>query len=437
MSRDGPGRRLRRAGAMVVLLAFALAWPTASWAPAIVTDVVVTVHFAGNGTGQVTLLYNGNPLTSCRVDCRLTYSLDSWVSGVFSLAPSADPGSRFLSWAGCTPGTAPDSCRPVLVNRPCNPPSPSPFLNCAYGAVEAAFRRVPAGDADGDAKADLFWREPAGSGLSWWTMDGATATGGNYFAAGPEWQLKRTCDVTGDGKADLVWQRRADGFVHLWALDGLGVSAFADVGPVDPAHWSLAGCGDFDRDGKADLLWRNETGGELYAWLMDGGAITAQGTPGAAEAAWQVAGVADLDRDGRDDIVWRHSATGEAYAWFMNGLAIASQKSLGTLDPASWTLAWVADFDGNGHADLLWRHATGDTWAWLLRAGTFVSGASLGTPGTEWSIASVADRDADGKADIAWRHGDGSLWLWKVDGLAVTSQAPMPNPGPGWQVAAP
>ncbi|HQY47425.1 MAG TPA: VCBS repeat-containing protein [Usitatibacteraceae bacterium] len=432
----GTWRKQARFGIGAAFLLAALGWSTAAWAPPVVIDTFITVHFTGNGTGEITLRVDDRTLASCREDCRLAYTNDTMLGLQFSLAPVADPASRFLSWTGCTPGTAPDSCLPILTNRQCLT-SPSPFLICAYGSVEAAFRRVPAGDVDGDAKADLFWRQSAGDGVSWWTMDGAAVTGGNYLAAGPEWQLKMACDLTGDGKADLVWQRPADGFVHLWALDGLAVTAFADVGPVDPAQWSLSGCGDLDRDGKADLLWRDEAGGSLYAWLMDGGAIKAQGSPGAAEAAWQVAGVADLDRDGRDDIVWRHSATGEAYAWFMNGLAIASQRSLGTLDPASWTLAWVADFDGNGHADLLWRHATGDTWAWLMRAGTFVSGASLGTPGPEWSDASVADRDADGKADIAWRHADGSLWLWKVDGLAVTSQAPMPDPGAGWQVAAP
>ncbi|MBX3717873.1 MAG: hypothetical protein KF738_17885, partial [Burkholderiales bacterium] len=44
------------------------------------------------------------------------------------------------------------------------------------------------GDADDDRKADLFWRESSG-GLSWWTMNGATATAANYHDVDPAWQI--------------------------------------------------------------------------------------------------------------------------------------------------------------------------------------------------------------------------------------------------------
>lgn len=421
------GQRLRRGVRWI--LALALFFPTLAWGPGIVR-FEVTVDLAGNGSGVVT----GEQFTSesCREDCTILFEIYPGLPP-YSLFAAADPGSRFAGWTNCPTPFGSTTCIPFGEVVPC-PTQPGNL--CSFAAVTATFRRVPAGDANGDLRADLFWREPSGSGVSWWTMDGATVTGGNWLAVGPEWQVKRGCDLTGEGKADLVWQREADGFVHLWSLDGLAVSACADVGAADPSQWSLAGCADLDRDGKSDLLWRG-TGGESYAWLMDGGAIRAHGLLGIVDTAWQVAGVADLDREGHDDIVWRHSVTGEAYAWFMDGLAITSQKSLGTLDPAQWTLAAVADFDGDGHADLLWRHTSGDTWAWRMRAGAYMAGASLGTPGPEWSIASVADRDADGKADIAWRHADGSLWLWKLDGLAVASQAPMPNPGASWQVVAP
>ena len=425
------GRWLRHRAAW--LLVPALLLPTLSWGAGFI-HVVIDLDFAGNGSGVVSgHQFPQSPPQTCRTDCSVVFTAYPGLPEYYLVA-AADPGSRFVGWNNCPSRYGQDGCTPLSTLGPC---LDIQYDFCAYGQVTATFQRLPAGDADADRKADLFWREPAGNGLSWWTMNGAAVTGANYLAVGPEWQLLKSCDLTGDGKADLVWRRPADGVLNLWALDGLAVSAYADPGIVDAARWTLAGCADLDRDGKSDLLWREIGGPSLYAWLMDGGAVLSQGALGTAGPEWQVAGVADLDRNGRDDVVWRDAVTGEVYAWFMNGLAIESQKSVATLDPAAWKLASVADFDGNGHADLLWRHVSGDTWVWLLDAGAYASGASVGTPGLEWTIASVADRDGDGKADILWRRTDGALWAWKMNGLAVASQAPLVDPGANWQVAAP
>ncbi|HQW39358.1 MAG TPA: choice-of-anchor D domain-containing protein, partial [Usitatibacteraceae bacterium] len=90
------------------------------------------------------------------------------------------------------------------------------------------------GDANGDGRSDLFWRTAApGTGLSWWTMNGASATAANYHDVDPAWQVADVGDLDGDGKADLVWRRASDGATYLWLLDGFVFKGFADLGVLD------------------------------------------------------------------------------------------------------------------------------------------------------------------------------------------------------------
>ena len=294
------------------------------------------------------------------------------------------------------------------------------------------------GDANGDGKADLFWREAApGAGLSWWTMNGNAVTGANYFEVGAEWQVADVGDLDGDGKADLVWRRASDGATYLWTLDGLGFKGFHDLGILDPAQWTLVGSADFNGDARADLLWRRNADGMLYVWLMNAGTIIGQGSPATVDLSWDVADLADMDGDGRADLVWRRAADGAVAVWFMNGASSTGGGTVGVLDPAIWSLYAADDFDGDGKADLLWRSTDGDTWVWLMDGTAFRSGASVGNPGPAWSIRSVGDFDGDGKADLAWRHADGTAYLWKMNGAAVSAYLPLANPGGSWQVVAP
>ncbi|HQY46300.1 MAG TPA: FG-GAP-like repeat-containing protein, partial [Usitatibacteraceae bacterium] len=124
------------------------------------------------------------------------------------------------------------------------------------------------GDANGDGMADLYWRDASG-GLSWWTMNGASATAANYHDVDPAWQIADVGDLDGDGKADLVWRRASDGATYLWLLDGFVFKGFADLGVLDPAAWTLVGTADLDGDGKDDVVWRGADG-TVYGWLMNG-----------------------------------------------------------------------------------------------------------------------------------------------------------------------
>ncbi|HRA23521.1 MAG TPA: FG-GAP-like repeat-containing protein [Usitatibacteraceae bacterium] len=293
------------------------------------------------------------------------------------------------------------------------------------------------GDVNADLRADVFWREPGpATGVSWWTLNGTTVLGANYYDVPAEWQIADVGDLNGDGKADLVWRRSTDGATFLWLLDGFVPSGYADLGVLDPATWTLLGSTDLNADGKYDLLWRS-TAGELYGWIMDGGTITAQASMGVPATVWQVIDLADMNGDGKGDIVFRNTGTGEVWLRMLDGLTTLTQGSAGTLDPATWNLLAAADFDGDGKGDLLWQSTAGDTWVWIMNGTAFVSAGSLGNPGAGWTVRSVADTDGDGKADIIWRHTDGTTYVWKMDGAAVTSFTPMAQPGGTWQIVAP
>jgi uncharacterized delta-60 repeat protein len=290
------------------------------------------------------------------------------------------------------------------------------------------------GDASGDARADLFWRDAA-SGFAWWTMDGAATLGSNFFDVGAEWQVADVADLDGDGKADLLWRHTGTGALYAWRLDGLVPAGYWDLGVPD-AGWSPVGAADLDGNGTADILFRHADG-SLYAWLMQGATIASHGAIGTAPADSAIADLADVNGDGKTDIVWRRTTDGEVFYWLMNGLASLGGESMGTVDPALWTLIAADDFNGDGKADLLWRATTGEAYVWLMNGKTVLSTGSLGNPGGAWSIRAVADFTGDGKADLLWRHTDGSGYLWTLSGTTITAGVPVANPGGSWQVVHP
>jgi FG-GAP-like repeat len=290
------------------------------------------------------------------------------------------------------------------------------------------------GDATGDGRSDLFWRDASG-GLSWWQMNGPALVASNFFNVGTEWTIADVGDLNGDGKSDLVW-RRTDGATYLWTLNGLAPAAFFDLGILSPAQWTLVATADLNGDGKADLVWRGADG-SIYVWLMNGGVISSQGLVGNAGAGWTLREVADLDGDGKSDLIFRHT-NGTVFAWFMNGLAVSSAQTVGAVDPAMWTLVGTGDFNGDGKADLLWRNTAGLYYVYFMNGAAIASQGMIGNPGLDWSVQAIGDFNGDGRADLVLRNAvTGNPHLWMMNGTTIGADGPISNPGGTWQIVAP
>jgi len=378
------------------------------------TQPSLTVSRTGFGAGTVTSAPAG-------IDCGSTCSANFDTAQMVSLAAAPMGTSSFTGWSGACTGAG--SCQ-VTMNTAAN--------------VTASFTRPVhvRGDVQSIGRSGLFWREDApAAGLSWWTMNGATITGSNYFDVAAEWQIADVGDLDGDGKADIVWRRSADGATYLWTLDGLAPVGYFDLGIV-AAPWTLERVADLNSDGRDDLVWRNGTDGSHYAWLMNGNAIVEQGPVWNPGAEWSIVDLADVNGDGRADIVGHRAVDGAVAYWTLDGLNIIGA---GTIDVVGqgWVPVAAADFNGDGKADLLWRSSAHEVVVWLLDNGTYVSQGSLGNTGAGWTVRAVADLDGDGKTDIVWRHDNGTTLWWKMDGASVASSSPITNPGGVWQLVAP
>ena len=406
----------------------------------------VNVALSGTGIDEIPDAFSFPAATGVARDAEVT-SAAATITGISPSAPVTVTGGSYS--IGCTgtftsAGGTIASGQAVCVRHVASAGYATQVTTTlTIGGVSADFTSTTVaapvvatrGDVNGDGMADLYWRDASG-GLSWWTMDGASASAANYHDVDPAWQVADVGDLDGDGKADLVWRRASDGAAYLWTLDGFAFKGFADLGVLDPASWTLVGTADLNGDGKDDVVWRG-TDGTVYGWLMNGGTIASQGVISNPGTAWVIADLADMDGDGRADIVFRNATDGGIYIYFMNGLAIASGGYAGVVDPAIWTLVGAADFSGDGKADFLWRHTSGDTWVWLMNGATFQSAGGIGNPGAGWSVRSFGDFDGDGKADLVWRHADGTTYLWTMNGLTVSGYLPVANPGGTWQIVAP
>ena len=285
-----------------------------------------------------------------------------------------------------------------------------------------AIQHLPAYDLNGDAKADLLWRNSSSGIVSAWLMNGETIASNGLLPTIPsEWQMVGMGDVNADNRADIIWRNSASGGVAVWMMDGLTIKSTGFPGSAS-MEWAIHAVGDLNGDARTDLVWRNTNTGEVSMWLMNGSKIVSSGIPAGVPLDWQIAGVADMNADGKGDVIWRHGTTGTIAVWLMNGLNIISTGFPGSTPP-DWEIAGTGDVDGDGKSDFVWRNIlNGAVSVWLMNGISVASSGFLDGVPTNWVIAQMGDTDADGKADIIWRNSTtGVVSVWKMKGLVLTS----------------
>ncbi len=299
---------------------------------------------------------------------------------------------------------------------------------------------MPDEDFNGDAKADILWKNANSNQLTVWFMNGTTRTSGALLGVSPPvgFSFNQLGDLDGDHRTDLMYRNSALGTFFAFLLEG---ALSEEAGSVDastvPSSTKFLAMPDLNGDGRSDMLFKSTISGEVNAWLMEG---RAKSTGGVVSSANGLAflGFGDLDGDGDDDLLWRDAA-GTVSGWLMSGLvatetgAIVGASQLGQ----EWQPASVGDLDGDGRADLLWRNSTsGQVNAWFLGGLEKVGGGLVNsTLGVNYRVECLADFDGDMKEDIVWRNSqNGDTYVWLMDGLTKRTGAFVKRVSLDWDV---
>jgi RHS repeat-associated protein len=351
------------------------------------------------------------------------------------------------------------------------------------------WRVVALGDCDGDGKADLIWRNRT-TGATGIQLMSTGLTAQTRVAVNVDtdtrWQLAGTGDADGDGKADLLWRNRATGAVRVDLVNGTQIASSATVytepdtawsistpasasssqqaarfdfaadgtsdliwrhspAPADIALWEMKGptvldggtvatladtnqriqtAGDFKGDGTSDLLWRNVATNWISIWEMKGRTIISGHTLALLnDPNWQVQAAGDVTADGVDDIILRNTFTNAVALWEIRGGLLLRGDIIATLTDPNWQVQGIGDFFGEGQASLLWRNtASGNVAIWQINSRTVI-GSPFATVALSSSIQGVGDYNGDGRADILWRDTDGKINVWEMNGTTVMRTA--------------
>ncbi len=329
----------------------------------------------------------------------------------------------------------------VLANTTGLPRSASISVGDQTFVVNQRGRDDTPGDFDGDARADLLWRNSATGANIGWLMNGLTLSASAFLPtiADTNWKVVGIGDVNGDHKTDVLWRNGVTGANVGWLMNGLTVGSSAFLPAIADTNWAVVGIGDVNGDGKADVFWRNGATGANIVWVMNGLTVSMSAfLPAIADVNWKIVAVGDLSHDGKADVLWRNAATGANIGWLMNGLVVGQSAFLPTIADTNWQVVGVGDVSGDGHADVIWRNrSSGADIGWLMNGLTVSLAASLPTiADTNWKIVTVGDLNGDGKADIVFRNAaSGQNIGWLMNGLTLAGSAFLPTiADTNWQI---
>ena len=287
----------------------------------------------------------------------------------------------------------------------------------------------PAADLNGDANADLAWRQQGTSNFGLWLMNGQSRVGTATVAGPPGAVIVQMADFDGDGKTDLLW-RGPNGAYSITLMDGLTARSTTQI-LAGGSGWEVVAKGDFDNDRRADLVWKHPSQG-YGVWLMNGAtpaSVAFIATPG---PGFDLALTADFNHDARTDLVWTHP-DGRAAITLMVGLDASNVTTI--LGPSTgWAPVATGDFNGDGRTDLVWRHADGSYGIWLMNGATATYAASIRGPGSGWTLAFARDFNRDGSTDLLWKNAAGTYEGWLMASDAVLQAKTLLAGGSGWSV---
>jgi FG-GAP-like repeat/FG-GAP repeat len=96
-------------------------------------------------------------------------------------------------------------------------------------------------DFNNDGKSDILWRNANTGSTYIYLMNGSTVSNESEVGIAPineGWNIAGTGDYNGDAKADILW-RNNNGLTYLWTMDGLNQLAQGAIRQVDNS-WQIA-----------------------------------------------------------------------------------------------------------------------------------------------------------------------------------------------------
>lgn len=194
------------------------------------------------------------------------------------------------------------------------------------------------GDINGDGITDILWRDYATGQVTLWLMgeDGKPQLNGPPTPANPgiingdrpgvsgglDWQAGGLADANGNGRADVFWRNAKDNRIITWFMNGSSITDLAEENRGLDLAWRLRGLGDLNGDKLADIAWRNQDSGEVKAWLMNSGTFSDERTMvgGSSDALkWQLNAVADFCGKQCDDVYCKNSDNGAVLIMSLDG----------------------------------------------------------------------------------------------------------------------
>jgi len=137
------------------------------------------------------------------------------------------------------------------------------------------WRIAGTGKFDADTKSDIFWHNSATGETYLYPMDGLTikpTEGYIRTVSTIGWQVKGVADLDGDARADVVWRNAITGENYLWPMEGLAIKSSEGYFRQVELSWQIAAIRDYDGDGKADIFWRrgqDQQPSREYVYLGD------------------------------------------------------------------------------------------------------------------------------------------------------------------------
>jgi len=383
------------------------------------------VHLDGRGGPAQQAFYDATN------DPRMRGLYDTYLAGLAAAGMTLYVDFQFTGQPGATPWG--DFAKLHAMDQPTATAwRYSAVVAAAAASLSPSPAARPAIDFDGDAIADLVWRDAATGALVARLLDGSGGTKATRALGGGGGlnTIATIGDFDGDAVSDIVWRNKTTGASTLKLLRADGtVKGTAVLGTA--AAWQVEGSDDFNGDGRDDLVWRHGPSGSIAIWLMNGSRVAASAAIG-GDQTWRLvstSGRYDADGDGKADLLMHHAGSGATMLWLMDGVAKRSVTAIG--GDARWEISATGDFNRDGKGDLLWRDVvTGTTAIWLMNGPTAITTGILlssagATPAAAWSVVATVGAGS-GRPGIVVREGaTGRTLLWSMDGVTTTATAPL------------